>query len=160
MEHATRRAFRPLAIVGMFIAAIGIAFASIASANAVIITDVTPFAGLPASGTASVTVTFDSDAGEAFYAVAECNADEAEGLACRTGAVGLISIPTTPATYSQALTVSKTYANTSLIPGQPAVPGSTSCRGTSALDRCVIAVSTYDSAGQHMDTDYYPLRFL
>lgn len=131
---------------------------AVTPANAVSITGVNPSSGLSASSTSSVNVDLSFSAGEAFYAIAQCNTDLADGQACKTDtAIGLVAVGAYPS-GGEDLTVNKTFTNGSLIPGVPPAGTSTSCKGSTGAN-CVIAVSTYGATGSHLDTREFAISF-
>jgi hypothetical protein len=96
----------------------------------------------------TLTVKLAFSAGEAFYAVAQCNDDLADGRACNgTTAIGLIAVGSYPAA-GEKLGVNKTFTNASLIPGMPPLGTTTTCKGVSTDSNCAVFVSTYDSGGK------------
>lgn len=118
-----------------------------ASAQAVTITSASPTTNLSSSDAVNVKLSFSGS--EAFYAVAQCNDDLADGRACNgTTAIGLIPVGSYPA-GGENLGVNKTFTNVSLIPGLPALGTTTTCKGTAKTDsNCAVFVTTYDSGGK------------
>jgi hypothetical protein len=127
-------------------------FATAGPAGAGTINSVSPSTNLASTQTVTVTATFAS--GDATYAIAECNTAYANGTACNAlTALGSPSpVPSGTGPHTFTLTVNRTFANTDFT-GAGGPGGTTTCKAAAGGKQCAVFLSTYDSAGNHLNRD-------
>ena len=127
-----------------------------ASAQAVTITSAGPTTGLADGDPVNVQLSFGMT--EVKYAIAQCNDDLADGLACNNAtAIGQVLVSNYPV-GGHFLTVNSPFTNGSLIPKVPPISGTTTCKGKTGSN-CAVFVTTYDSSGKFVDSKQFGILF-